>query len=421
MPQRSTPTSALPGARPLALAALSLASLLAACGGGGGGGDSGGSTASTGFTSGAISGFGSVIVNGIRYDDSSSSVFDDEGSRLNRGSDDPLKLGVVVEVSGRISDDGLSGTASGFTVRTEMKGPIEAKNSAAGTITVLGTVVNITATTLFQGVAGFAGLVAGANGQVVEVYGLPGANGQITATRIELEAANVASFSGDYRIRGRVANLAGTAPNQTFQVGALAISTGSGTRVDGSLANGNAVSVRLNKTPVAGVYTATRVQQKNRGFSDSAIARAEVEGLVTAFTSVTNFEVNGYPVRTDASTRFEDGTAGIVLGARVEAEGRVENGVLLARKVEIDDFDDDQRDSNDSTRAPFEFKGVPSAVAAGSLTLRGQTIALDASTVYSDGLTATTLAGVNLEVKAVASGSSGGLTTFRAVRIERDN
>ncbi len=57
-----------------------LATLVAGCGGGGGGSDTGGSApppAATGTTTivkGAISGFGSVIVNGVRYDTDSAEV-----------------------------------------------------------------------------------------------------------------------------------------------------------------------------------------------------------------------------------------------------------------------------------------------------------------------------------------------------------
>ncbi|MFZ2988859.1 MAG: hypothetical protein WA086_12770, partial [Ideonella sp.] len=82
----------------LALASLSV---LVACGGGGSadtdastGGTPGASTL-TAFTSGSISGFGSVIVNGVRFDDSNATVEDDDGGRHGR---DDLKLGASVEI-----------------------------------------------------------------------------------------------------------------------------------------------------------------------------------------------------------------------------------------------------------------------------------------------------------------------------------
>lgn len=410
----------------LPLAALSLATLLAACGGGGGGS----SSTASGFSSGPISGLGSIIVNGVRYEDGSATVIDDDGSAVSRSSDDPLKLGVVVDVVGRINDDGLNGTASRFEIRTELKGPVEAKNSLSDTLTVLGTPVRVTATTVYEGVAGFSALVAGGNGNVVEVHGLPDASGTLVATRIELESATVSAFGGDYRVRGSVTGLSGTVPAQSFNVGAVRVSTDSATRINGSLSDNARVSVRLNKTPVAGVYTATRVQLKARGFGrDDAFNRAEIEGLITAFTSRESFEVNGYPVSTSSSTNFEDGQTGVVLGARVEVEGSVVNGVLQARKVELDRFDDgdegDDRDGDDRDDAPFEFKGVATAVTGqggeGTFTVRGQSIAYNSRTVFRDGLSAATFANANIEVDAVINSGSGSASRFLAVRIERND
>lgn len=412
-----------PAARRLraSLGVLGLATLLAACGGGGGGGDAG--AGSSGFTSGPISGFGSVIVNGIRYDDSRAEVRDDDGNRLGRGgSDDPLQLGVVVDVRGSVSDDGLRGSASSFVVRTaELKGPVTI--DGAGVVRVLGTTIHITATTLFED---FAGAVA--EGQVIEVHGLPAADdaNALVATRIELESPDVARYTGEYRLRGRVSGLSGTAPTLSFQVGAVTVLTDAATRIDGSLVADAPVSVRLARTPDgAGAYTATRVKVKRPGFSEDRIDRVEIEGLVTAFTSLALFEVNGYPVSTASTTRFEDGSAGVRLGARVEVKGRVVAGVLQADEVELDDFDDDQRDDDDEARAPFEFKGPASALSGdasgGSFVVRGQTVAYDARTVFSDGLSASTFGGVNVEVKAVAEGGATGGSRFRAVRIERND
>jgi hypothetical protein len=52
--------------------------LLGACGGGGGG-----ATVPQDGTVGVIAGFGSVIVNGVRYDDSAATVKDDHGASLS--------------------------------------------------------------------------------------------------------------------------------------------------------------------------------------------------------------------------------------------------------------------------------------------------------------------------------------------------
>ena len=77
------PCRALTGLRALLLV-LSAAAALASCGGGVGSGGTGS------FASGPITGFGSVIVGGVRFDDSTANVEDGEGGRRSR---DELRLG----------------------------------------------------------------------------------------------------------------------------------------------------------------------------------------------------------------------------------------------------------------------------------------------------------------------------------------
>src|SRR5690349_21667234 len=84
-----------------------IAALVAGCGGGGDAGapsfGGAGATASS-FAAGPITGFGSVIVRGVRFDDSKAKVSDDDGVETTK---DALKLGMNAEVhAGKISDDG---------------------------------------------------------------------------------------------------------------------------------------------------------------------------------------------------------------------------------------------------------------------------------------------------------------------------
>ena len=76
--------------------AAGLSVLLAACGGGGGGDIAGVGTGGTGTISstvsvGPISGFGSIIVAGVRFDDTTATVTDEDGTVRSR---DDLKLGM---------------------------------------------------------------------------------------------------------------------------------------------------------------------------------------------------------------------------------------------------------------------------------------------------------------------------------------
>ncbi|MBY0467516.1 MAG: hypothetical protein K2Q07_00910 [Burkholderiaceae bacterium] len=400
------------------LLAAGLVTALVACGGGGGGSSAGVGTGGTGaFAVGTISGFGSIIVNGVRYDDSSATVVDDDDS----SSSSALAIGQVVEIRGSVNSDGLTGTASSIAYYSALKGPVTAVNAGAGTLTVFGQVVNVTATTLFKDVADLSAITVG---NVVEVYGLPDASGAITATRIELEAASVGAFSGDFRIRGVVSGLVATSPGQQFLVGTVTVQTDNSTQIEGTIADGVFVKVRLDKTAISSnTYLATRVKVKNRVY-ESGVSKAEVQGLISEFTSSSDpFKVNGYPAQLGTTVTYEHGAVvNLANDVRIEAKGVVTNGVLVISKIE---FDDESNDGGaDGSDAPYEFHGVATCTACGSTTgsfeVRGVTVQYDATTRFENSLTPGTLNGARVEVKAIAQSGSGG-TTLLATRIELDN
>ncbi|HEY2978167.1 MAG TPA: DUF5666 domain-containing protein [Burkholderiaceae bacterium] len=315
-----------------ALAWLAAAVLAIGCGGGGGG-DSSAATGSA-FTMGTISGFGSIIVDGVRFDDSRAQVVDDDDQPHDRSE---LKLGMTVEVlSDRVQ--GASALARHIRFGAEIVGPVEAIDVAVKQLTVLGQTVDVTDTTVFDdSLAG--GLAALAVGDVVEVHAqFNSANGHYIAKRIEKEGQ--VNF---FRLRGVVAALDTTA--ETFKIGGATISYAAIAAADlpPNFGNGSAMRVRLQTTAVAGVWQAISIRSGVRKVEDHDEAR--VRGVVTAFTDITSFSVNGLPVTTSASTAFPDGSAGIVVGAAVEVEGAIRDGVLVASEVELEDHhagDDDR-------------------------------------------------------------------------------
>lgn len=126
---------------------------IAGCGGGGTGvaGLSSGGTGS--FTSGTITGFGSIIVNGIRYNNDTATVLTSDDSV---SSNPALQLGMVVNIEGSAvtpasSTTGLpTATAYRITYGSEWIGPVS--NRAATTFQILDHTVDVLATTLFGGV-----------------------------------------------------------------------------------------------------------------------------------------------------------------------------------------------------------------------------------------------------------------------------
>lgn len=363
--------------RRLRLAALTAALGLSACGGGGGG-DSGVGSGGTGsFAVGPISGFGSIIVNGIRYDDDGADVFDDDG---NAAGPDALGLGMVVEVTGSaITAETTGSTARASTIRfaSEIVGPVETIDIAGRTLTVLGQEVRVTATTVFDGEDLPDGFGSVEVDDVLEVYGLVDASGvgTYTATRIERKGGTV----DQYRLRGLVRD----AGEETFRIGNTLIAYGAlnAPRV----ADGELVRVRLGIDQIGGAYPAERLRGGTRPVEDRD--EAEIEGLVTSVEAgnARRFSIDGIPV--DATNaEFDDGSpADLAVGVRVEVEGRLEGGVLIAREVELEDDEGGGGSGggdDDDDVGVIKLEGL-----IGSLDTVGQTFVLRGVTVNYGGAT----------------------------------
>lgn len=378
--------------------ALAVTALLAACGGGG---DAVAPAApapgapditAAAFSQGPIAGFGSIIVGGVRWDDSAAGVFDDSGNSVSRSA---LQLGVMVEVEGSALDLGTSrGNALRVRLGSETRGPVSSVDAAGSSFVVLGMTVQVTSTTVFDDSlrGGLAGLAAG---QVVEVHGLLNTTtNQIVATRVEAESSVTR-----YALRGVISAL--DAGARTFRIGSQLISYAG--LANATPANGQVVKVTLQTTPVAGAWVATALRGPASRPGDSA--HTHVEGLITAWTSAAVFSIG--PVTVDASqARFPDGTAGVVLGARVEVEGRTANGVLVASKVEIDNGrGNGSRNGGGSSGRGFELHGAISALntSARTFVVRSVTVSYAGSVEFKDGTVADLADGRPVEVKGVMS------------------
>lgn len=310
--------------RILAAAASATALFLAACGGGGGGGiggtggGGGGGIGGTGVAYGTITGFGSVWVNGVRYETPAGTVFrlDDSGV-----SQSDLKVGMVARV------EGSGTTASTVVVDSALKGRVEAV--AGDRYTVLGQTVQTDASTTFDN--GVRPVV----GDYVEVHGLPQQAGIIAANYIERKSTLA---SPPYQVTGFVSAQDGT--NSTLTIGTLTVAYAGATT--GDMPSGSWVGLLVEVkgtacagTPVCGTLTASKVEPGGSGIRSSS--KSELEGYVTSLTA-DGFVLGGQRVVLTPSTVFEDGLrADIVVGVKLEVEGPIADGVLTATKVELKD------------------------------------------------------------------------------------
>jgi len=405
------------------LTALGALLLATACGGGGGGdgvdtGGTGGAPLS--YTSGSINGFGSVIVNGIRFDDDEATVTDDDGQRRSR---DDLRLGMSAEVEGSAIVDGATGaTATARSIRfgSEILGPVESVDPAAHTVVVLGQSVVADASTVFdEHLSG--GLAALRPGDRVEVYGrYDAARSRYDARRIERKGSVDA-----YRLRGVVSELDRAA--RRFRLGGQPVSYAElpAADVPADLADGRIVKLRLRTVPVGGVWIAEGLRDGAPQVEDRDDAR--IEGRIDAFVSAGQFSVNGLPVDASAAD-FKDGATAALLavGVEVEIRGPMRDGVLRADEVKVDDHDDGNSGSGggggggDDQGEEIELHGALSELdtAARSFVLRGVRVGYGGTVEFRDGTAADLANGRQVEVRGRVSSDGTGVS---ATRIEFDD
>lgn len=396
----------------VAAGATTVAALISGCGGGGDATSTSNTAAAApsaaAWAEGPISGLGSIIVNGVRYDDSQARIERDDDNSTHASS--ALKLGMMVEVQSSRPDDATQrASASVIRFGSEIVGPIAAIDTSAATttttatLTVLGQAIDIKPNTVFDDSLP-GGLAALTVGQVVEIHALLNAtSGRYVATRIENKTNAII-----YRLRGLVSNLDSTA--KTFNLGTAVINYANIAAADlpNNLANGTRVRVQLLTTQVNGQWVASAVRHGVKRVADFNDAR--MRGIVSAFTSAQAFEVNG--IKVDASAaRFEPNAASVVLGARVEVKGSVVNSVLVASKVEI------EGDSNARAWRETELHGTVSALNASAKTFVLRAVTIDYSTVseWKDGSASDLADGKRVEVKGEWSTDR---RTLRAVKIE---
>lgn len=384
------------GARVL-VAVLGAAALVAGCGGGVGEGGTG-----NGYTQGAISGFGSIFVNDLRFDDGSASVQDADG---NPRSVDDLRLGMTVEVeSGAIDSASASATAAHIRFGSELLGPVATVDSANNAFTMLGQTVLVAANTVFDDTLA-GGLPALAAGQFVEVYASfdPG-SGRYRATRIERPASQPAAF----RLRGIVAGLDGG--NRRFTIGAAQFDYSAAGSAPVGLANGAYVRLTLAAAGAGSSrWSVTAFAAGTSPLPDSS--DANLRGFITAFSSTASFSVNGQAVDAGRAS-FPDGKA-LALGTKVEIVGPVRGGVVQASQVQI-------RSESQDEQQEFQLIGSITSVdtAGQTFLLRGVIVSFAGNPRVDNGVLADLKPARNVEVRGSLSADG---TRLDATRITFKN
>jgi hypothetical protein len=299
----------------------------------------GGGSSGTGVSTGSVTGFGSVFMNGVEFFTDSdvapgfvtkkTFMGMDNSSMLDR---DLFRVGMVVTIHRSPNDN----NAQQIEYQDNLQGPIAAKNSGAeNTVTILGQTV----------VVGDAAVFASLDlNEIAEVSGFVDSAGRIRASYIAMVPCSMMMgmcTAGEFEAKGYVSGLSSSG----FRLGPLPGGTGTTVAVSFSpavgavLADGMYVQVvTRDAQPVSGTISATRIERLSPRtvFPDKAMV--DLEGLVTASPTgsgnLLSFAVEGKRVQTDGATQYVGGTAvNLQLDVRLQVQGTENGGVLSAAKI----------------------------------------------------------------------------------------
>ena len=310
-------------------------------------------------TSGVITGFGSIIVNGERYETDDGTIVAVEDEPETTGDDSRLRLGMRVEIDGT-ETDGVR-TAGRIEYDEELRGPAEnitpnTENPEFGTFTIAGQTVIIDANTVldddFNNVDGIAGvdirdlnpaLLPGGDPVVVEVSGYPTETGVI-ATRVESTGEDVDDIGregvdGDeIEVKGYVDDVASgggsiTVNNTEFLVTSSTVLEDD--LVVGDSLIGAFVEIKADINSMS-QYIAVEIESEEDDLDDAAEDdEIDLEGVLQAVDTVADPDVivvNGVEVAVDDASAF----IGLV-GARVSISGTYNgDGVLVVSESDFE-------------------------------------------------------------------------------------
>jgi hypothetical protein len=383
---------------------------LAACGGGGGS-TSTGSAAPSAVSSGTVTAFGSIFVNGHEFSIASAKIIDDDTGATVAAS--ALEVGMSVDVTPTSTSTTTSPVAAEVHLHPLARGAVDGSDMTAGTLVVMGQTVQITSATNFSDhracltattpcapITGQAGLgpttgsgATAVAGSYVGVHGYlyasPAGATNIVATLVAVADQPAMPGAAAYKAEGVVTAVSTNA----VTIGGLAIDlssascyadggTGVPTPCASAFSAGQTVSAVGGTAPAlpATNFAAGRARLHSKLFVSTDGAAIELEGRVSAVTaSPASFVLRGVTVDASALT---SGTLPAV-GDVVEVTGTVATGgtSVIGGTVKL---------LHAAKAATYGLEGDVGSVAAGSatgtwvLTVLSQTVNVTGTTRLAD-------------------------------------
>ena len=397
--------------------------LLTACGGGGGSdshsSDDSWSTNPAGVTTfngasaayqGSISGLGSIIVNGVRFETTDAVVYDSDDFSTHYDNStstfsSPLALGMTVALFGDVDDAQSLGRAARIRVVGGVRGTMSAIDTTALTLTLPTQTIQLSTTTTYGGtsdgtstgsaITNLTQLAVLSNNPLLTVYGLPQIDGSFLATRVVV--TNASTHAMDVAVRGTITAISGS--NYTVKTDAnnsITVNCNSCTiqPTGNTPAVGDAVRALATDLTQwsSSTLTASRLQLVNASYltsfqgSPSTATYAKIKGVAVLDGSrwlVGGVEVSG---------------ATLTVGTLYEIKGTWSGSVLAATRVEVEGQRSFTDNSGSSRTYSNELYGAVNNLSGSSFTVQG--VNVNASSAYFPYGSVTSLSnGTFVEVK----------------------
>lgn len=341
-----------------------LVTTMAGCGGSG---DSTGTnvqpppaTATAQTTVGQIAGFGSIYVNGVRYDTAGASYDVDD---TTASDDTALAVGMVVKIQGSVNADGVTGKADSVSYDDEIEGIVQdlatdAADPEIKTFTVLGIAIRADLNgTNFEGEDdpnfSFDTIMNGDNVEVSGEY----SGDVLIASYIEKQDAS----DDDFEVKGTIEQYDG---NDSFVLvlrndAALDVTLAAGARIPSvGIANGQYVEVEGTipdpvNAPNSLLASKVELEDDDR-LDDDDRDEVKTKGILNYDMDAGSWSVKDIVLAFDASTKYKPASLGDSIadmsaaGLYVEVEGRYVNDVLEVHEIELEE---DELEFNASVEA----------------------------------------------------------------------
>lgn len=281
---------------------------------------------------------------------------------------------------------------------SDIEGKITDINLALNTITVNEREYTITPFTLFDDESSAddkqLALSSLGIGDFVEIDFYSDDNGNAFVTKLEREEQP--ENDDDISISGKVSNI--NLDTNTFNVSGITLFVNASSDLENrfgndvsvqdfmaSLSDNDKLELEVFKTSEDGYLV---LEAK---YQDSYDDSFDIEGSITEFNSIQDFNVNGFQIITDENTQFSHPLDMFQNGVEVEIDAVQQDGnTLLALAVELEDEND--------TR---EIEGEVTAIQNDTITVNDTAILLTADTQFENGTREQLREGVMVEIDAI--------------------